>query len=257
RDLEAQNKQNGAFSKSEGMIKNGKAVLSQYEKLKLQREAGTVAATREVYESNSQMTEKRFDKARSEWLDKYRPTTKLTAKEKELIKMLNSTLSVAWDKTPLKDAIEFIQDKTNLNILVDENSLKDANVEYDDPVTLKGKKLPVRMILKKILADKGLTYIIKDAAIHVMTPEKARQYTVTRAYPIADLLPTPDPRLPKELNDLRMYKAAQELMFNLISTVEPASWQANGGPGVITLQPQTWSLVIRQTAEFHYQMGNG
>jgi hypothetical protein len=241
RDLESQNKQNGAFSKSEGMIKNSNATLSQYGKLKLQREAGTVAVTREVYETNSQMTEKRFDKARSEWLDKYRPTSKLTAKEKELLKMLNSTLTVAWDKTPLKDAIEFLQDKTNLNILVDENSLKEANVEYDDPVTLKGKKLPVRLILKKILADKGLTYIIKDA----------------RAYAVGDLLPVFMPQAGPFVNRVRMYQGVQQLMDLIVNTVEPATWQVNGGLGTMSFHEPSMSLVIRQTAEFHYQMGGG
>jgi hypothetical protein len=239
------------------MIKNGKAILSQYDKLRQRREDGIVATTREVYESNSQMTEKRFDKARSEWLDKYRPTTKLTAKEKELLKMLNSTLSVAWDKKPLKDAIEFIQDKTNLNILMDEGSLKEVNVEYDDPVTLKGNKLPVRMILKKILADKGLTYIIKDACLHVMTPDKAKQYQVARAYPVGDLLPVFMPQAGPFFNRARMYEGVQQLMDLIVNTVEPASWQVNGGWGTMSFHEPSMSLVIRQTAEFHYQMGGG
>jgi hypothetical protein len=255
RDLEAQNKQGGAFSKSEDMITNGKAVLSQYEKLKLKREGGVVNTTLEVYKTNAQMEEQRITAAFIA-AGKNRGQ-KLTDQEKQLLKMLNSTLSVTWDKTPLKDAIEFIQDKTNLNILVDEASLRDASVEYDDPVTLKGKKLPVRMILKKILADKGLTYIIKDACLHVMTPEKARQYTVTRAYPVADLLPVLMPQMGQFVNRVRMYQGVQQLMDLIVNTVEPASWQVNGGWGTVSFHEPSMSLLIRQTAEFHYQMGNG
>jgi len=237
------------------MIKNGKATLSQYDRLKQQREGGLVATTLDVYKSNAQMTEQRITAAFVA-AGKNRGQ-KLTEKEKEVLKMLNSTLSVTWDKTPLQEAIEFVQDKTNLNILVDENSLKEANVEYSDPVTLKGKKLPVRMILKKILADKGLTYIIKDAVLHVMTPEKARQYTVARAYPIGDLLPTMMPQMGQFANRVQMYQGVRQLIDMIINSVEPASWQANGGWGTISFHEPSMSLVIRQTAEFHYQMGNG
>jgi hypothetical protein len=254
-ELEAQNKQNGAYGKAESMIKSGNATLGQYGKLKLQREGGIVNTTLEVYKSNAQMEEKRITAAFIA-AGKNRGQ-KLSDAEKQLLKMLNSTLSVTWNKTPLKEAVEYIQEKTNLNILVDEASLRDANVEYDDPVTLKGKKLPVRMILKKILADKGLTYIIKDACLHVMTPEKAQKYTVTRAYGVADLLPVFMPQMGQFVNRVRMYQGVQQMMDLIVNTVEPASWQVNGGWGTISFHEPSMSLLIRQTAEFHYQMGNG
>jgi hypothetical protein len=255
RDVEAKGKQAIGFNKTEDMIKGARGTLSQYEKLKLQRETGVVGATREIYESASIMSEQRFNKERSQWLDKYRPTSKLTAKEKELLKMLNSVLSVNWDKTPLKDALEYLQDKTGQSILVDENSLREAMVEYDDPVTLKQKKLTVRVILKKILADKGLTYVIKDATIHVMTPEKAKSYMVTRAYPIGDLIPVYMQQMGPFLNTARQAQGLRQLVQSIIDTVDPASWQANGGSGTIGFHAPSMSLIIRQSAEIHYQMG--
>jgi hypothetical protein len=47
------------------------------------------------------------------------------------------------------------------------------------------------------------------------------------------------------------------LMDLIVNTVEPASWQVNGGWGTISFHEPSMSLLIRQTAEFHYQMGNG
>jgi hypothetical protein len=255
RDLDAKGKQAIGFNKTEDMIKGARGNLSQYDKLKLKRESGIVGATREVYESASIMGEQRFNKDRTQWLDKYRPTSKLTAKEKELLKMLNSVLSVNWDKTPLKDALEYLQDKTGQSILVDENSLREAMVEYDDPVTLKQKKLSVRVILKKILADKGLTYVIKDATIHVMTPEKAKSYMVARAYPVGDLLPVYMQQMGPFLNTARQAQGLRQLIQAIIDTVDPASWQANGGSGTIGFHAPSMSLIIRQSAEIHYQMG--
>jgi hypothetical protein len=253
RELEAQNKLNSPVGKADTMIKTGKNVLGQYDRLKLQREAGIVGATREIYETASVMQERRITDRFIKAGELRKP--KLTDAEKHLLKMLNSVMTPNWDKQPLKDVIEYIQDKTKISIFVDENSLKDANVEYDDPVTFKGPKVTVRTILKKVLADKGLTFIIKDAAVQVMTPERAKQFMVTRAYPVADLLPLVDARMGPFFNRAQMVVAVNDLISMIVNTVEPASWQVNGGTGTIIFNPATMSLTIRQPAEFHYQMG--
>jgi hypothetical protein len=47
-------------------------------------------------------------------------------------------------------------------------------------------------------------------------------------------------------------------MIELIqSTVEPRSWQANGGKANIVYDPGTMSLVIKQSAEFQSVIANG
>src|SRR5439155_22730521 len=99
----------------------------------------------------------------------------LTEAEKAVIKTLNSVMSVEYDKTIFRDVIDNLQERTKQTILLDRDSLRDANVEYDDPVTFKGNKVAVRTILRKVLGDRGLTYIIKDGAIQVVTPQKARE----------------------------------------------------------------------------------
>jgi hypothetical protein len=253
RELEAQKKQNGRYARAQDMINTGKGALSAYERLKQKREAGVLQIDREVMESASRITEERITERFIRASERAKP--KLTKAEIHLLKMLNSTLSVNFDKMPLKDAIEYLHDKTDINIFVDENSLKDANVEYDDPVSFKARKVTVRTILKKILADKGLTFIIKEAAVQVMTPEKAKQFMVVRAYPIADLLPLADPRMGPGLNRMQMLQSAQGIINLIVTTVEPESWKFNGGTGTIAFDPTTMTLVIRQTAEFHYQMG--
>ena len=44
---------------------------------------------------------------------------------------------------------------------------------------MRAKKVTLRTVLKKVFGDLGLTYIIKDATIEVMTPERAKNFTVT------------------------------------------------------------------------------
>jgi hypothetical protein len=253
RELEAQKRLGSPIGRADGMIKTAKSYLGSYDRLRQQRESGILAATLDIYESASRMQEERITKRFI--ASKGRDMPKLTEAEKHLLKMLNSTMTPSWDKQPLKDVIELIQDKAKISIFIDENSLKEANVEYDDPVTFKGPKTTVRVILKKILADKGLTFIIKDAAVQVMTPEKAKQFMVTRTYPVADLLPLANPQMGPFFNRAQMIQAVNDLITMIVSTVEPGSWQVNGGTGTISFLPTAQALIIRQTAEFHYQMG--
>jgi hypothetical protein len=253
REREAQAKQDSSYGKAKEFFKIGQDALSDYAKLRQRREQGVLAIGRETEKTFGQMTEQRITKAFVEAGERRKP--KLSQAEKDLLKMLNSTLSVDFKNTPLKDVIEYLHDKTGQNIFIDENSLKEAMVEYDDPVTFKARKVTVRTILKKVLADKGLTFIIKEAAIQVMTPAKAKEHVVTRAYPVGDLLPLIDPRLSPVMNRIQQIEHVKGLILMIQDTVDPASWQANGGTGTIRFEPTTMSLVIRNTAEFHYQMG--
>jgi len=181
----------------------------------------------------------------------------LTEKEKALLKTLNSVMTINYDNDKFRAVLDDLRVKTGLTIIVDEGSLEDAKVEYDDPVTFRGTKLNVRTVLKKVLGDKSLTYIIKEGCIQVMTPKKASEYLVTRSYPIGDLI-QPDPRMmgfgPFIQQQMMMQNAYQ--LINLIqTTIDPTYWQANGGPGSITYFGPSQSIVVRASAEMHYQLG--
>ena len=54
-----------------------------------------------------------------------------------------------------------------------------------------------------------------------------------------------------------MYQGVQQMMDLIVNTVEPASWQVNGGWGTISFHEPSMSLIIRAPAEFHYQFGGG
>ncbi|MBI2804556.1 MAG: hypothetical protein HYX68_06180 [Planctomycetes bacterium] len=189
---------------------------------------------------------------------KDRVSAKLTDKEKKVLKTLNSTISVEYEGDKFKTVIGALQDRTGLSIIIDEGSLKDANADYDDPVNFKVQKVSVRTVLKKILGDKGLTYIIKEGAIQVMTPKKASEFLVTRTYQIDDLI-APDPQVQMMFGpfvaQFQMAQNAQQLINLIQMTIEPQYWQPNG-PGSITFFFPTRSLVIRASTEMHYQLGS-
>jgi hypothetical protein len=240
-----------ASDTAKDFIKNAKDRLDSVKNSKTRKEKGLLDNQLEIDRSASMVMEQRITPrflAATE-----RRQQKLTAKEKALLKMLNSTLSVDFKDTTLKEALELIQEKTNNQwpIFLDEGSLKEANIESDEPVTFKVKKATVRTILKKILADKGLTYVIKEATIQVVTPQKAREMMVVRTYPIGDLMGAPNPLF--DPFGIQQVAAVNALINVIKTTIEPSIWEQGG---TITFFPPG-SLIIRAPAELHYQMGFG
>jgi hypothetical protein len=164
----------------------------------------------------------------------------LTAKERKILRTLDSTLSVAFRNSRFEDVIQYLQTATGLPIIVLKSAMEDAAVTYDTPVTLQVKNVSVRSILRKILGDLGLAYVIKDEAVQVVTPQQAREMMVVRVHYIGDLL------FGGEL--ARRIQAAQLIQL-ITSTIDPQSWEVHGGQGKIYYDDLRRSLVIKQNAE--------
>jgi hypothetical protein len=256
----------GTFNQAKDFIKTGNQALNSEAALKYKREQGVLAINREIMESASQLTEERITQR---FIDsKKRDQSKYTDAEKKLLKALNSVMTVDFDKntTTLKDALNVISERTGMPIFIDEGSVREKLGDGNDYDTVKvglktppGQKYTVRTILKKILADQGLTFIIKEAAVQVMSPEKARdpKNMVVRAYPVQDLIMPANAGPNPYMNRVQMVQAVNGLILNIMNAVDPESWvgQSPNGFGTITFHEQSMSLIIRHHAEFHYQMG--
>ena len=166
----------------------------------------------------------------------------MTAKEVKLLRALNSTISLQLNNQRLQDVIEYIQDRTDQSIVLDKTAMDDAGVTYDTPVTVNLKGVTLRTALQKVFRDLGLTYVIKDEVIQVVTPAQASQIMRTQVYYVGDLVSN-------------AFQAAA--LIDLIqSTVAPQSWVVNGGTGTIAYDPVRNALIIKQTAEFHPVLSN-
>ena len=55
-------------------------------------------------------------------------------------------------------------------------------------LTVSPKTIAMRTALRKVLADQGLSYVIKDEVIYVTTAAKAREMMSTRVYYVGDLV---------------------------------------------------------------------
>ncbi|MGF1578459.1 MAG: hypothetical protein ACFCD0_03765 [Gemmataceae bacterium] len=183
---------------------------------------------------------------------------KLNEKDAFLLKTLNSVMTVDFDGWRFQDVLEYMAKKTKAPILSNKLTLEDVGVTYDTVVNFRPKgKLTVRTILKTVLANNGLAYILKDGTIQVVTPEVARNTLTTRSYPISDLLPPPDPRFGQLYNLVQQRYAANSIMRMIVTTINPSSWAYNGGRGTIAYNEVTGSIVIRNSAELHFSLANG
>lgn len=175
----------------------------------------------------------------------------LTKKEKELLKALDTPLIVNFNKTRFRDAIDFFADKSGYPIAIHADSLVEVMASADDPVTYKTTKpLPMRTLLRKIVREVGLTYVLKDETLQVMTPERAREMLVIKTYPAGDVVA--DPKDPN--NTALKFIHAQRLIRIIHAMIEPLSWDVNGGPGSIVYEPNGETFVVRASAEIHLMM---
>jgi hypothetical protein len=200
-----------------------------------------------------------------DWAEKSRLRSKstipLTAKEQAIIKALNTTISVNFKDSRFEDVIEYLRTYTGQPILLDEADLKDAQLTYDTPITLQTKGVTVRTLLRKILGEFGLSYVVKEETIQVMSALKAKETMVTRSYYLGDLVALAGPLSGLQwgpfLNQAQTWQNIVQLIDLIQNTVDPQSWQSKGGSGTITFHAPSMSLVVKQSAEVHYMLGSG
>ena len=183
----------------------------------------------------------------------------LTAKEKTLLSALASPVQVNFKNSRFDDVIEYLQTLMGQPILIDATALKEAEITYETPVTLNAKGVTVRTALKKILAELGLGYVIKEETIQVTTLQRSRETMVVRSYPVGDLVSLQRAEFGqfggRPVTPLELKKNVDDLIQMIQSSVDPGSWQANGGTGTIAFHAPSNTLIIKQTAEVHMMMG--
>lgn len=180
-----------------------------------------------------------------------RAGVELTAKEQAILKALNTPVTVRFKGSRFEDVIEYLQTITGQTIFLDKAALDEAQVKYDAPVTISVRGVSVRTLLRKILSDLNLSYVVKDEVIQVTSAEKAKEMLVVRSYYIGDII------LGAGGNPVQAMQTVNQIIEMVQNSVDAASWRANGGSGSITFSPASMSLIIRQSAEVHAKLAEG
>ncbi|HEV3259803.1 MAG TPA: hypothetical protein VG013_23245 [Gemmataceae bacterium] len=182
----------------------------------------------------------------------------VTAKERAILDALNRPVTVHFQSSKFQDVIEFLSLCADQTIIPDKDSLKDADIDYDTPVSLNVKGLSLRTVLRQVLGGFGLTYVVKDEIIQVVSTERARKMMTVRAYSVADLVRIGglnELRFGPGAGNFQMMQSVTQLIDMIQGMADPESWKANGGEGTVIFDAASMSLAIRQSAEVHTMLG--
>ena len=160
----------------------------------------------------------------------------LSAKEKAIIEALDKPTTVNWTNTMLEEALQELSTQMNQNLFIDKKSLSDLGIELNKPTTLRATGVSIRTVLRQILAAQGLTFVVKDESIQVVTVEKARDLLVTRVYYLGDLVQSTGPfggapQWGPFIDYQQTMANVETIVKSITKSVDPLSWREAGGAG--------------------------
>jgi hypothetical protein len=185
----------------------------------------------------------------------------LSAKERSLIAALDQPVTVAFNNRPLEEVLQDLSNQMDQSLFLDRKSIEDQGVDLTRPVMLDAKGISARTVLRQVLAAQGLTFVVKDEAIQVVTVEKAREMLVTRVYYLGDLIQGVGPFGGAlqwgPLLDFQQTQAnAAFIADSITKSIDPLSWKERGGPGTVTFHFPSMSLIVRASSEVHATLGS-
>jgi len=95
------------------------------------------------------------------------PTKAVTPAEEQLLKKLQSPLSVQFAGTPLKDALHYFEEKGKVNVILNTSA---PGVDPLFPITIKLDNVTLASAIAWTARLAGLIYIARDEAAFVTTP---------------------------------------------------------------------------------------
>jgi len=235
--------------------------LNEYYRLLNERERRLLAVQADIQRSATPIAGDIEFPSAAKWAEitKMRSNTqRLTPQEKAILQALETPITLDLPDGKLEETLQWISDKFKIPFIIDKASMDQLMIGYDAPVKIKARQISTRTVLRKILGEVGLSYVVKDQVIQIMTPDRARGMLTTRVYYIGDLLGAFDMRLPPVLNQIQTAQNLAGLMDYITKNVDPDSWAINerGGLGSIAFDPLRGALIVKQSAEVHYFLGS-
>lgn len=184
----------------------------------------------------------------------------LTEKEEQILKSLDTAVSLNFQDRPFEEALQDLSNKINQELFIDKQSLKDAGLDLSRPITFKGN-VSARTALRAILQGNQLTFIVKGEMIQVVTLERAEKELTTRSYYLGDLvMGTGAFGNAIQFGPVASYQQAVQNADNLVKaikeSIDPRAWKDGGGACSVTFHMPSLSVVVKASTEVHALMGS-
>ena len=156
--------------------------------------------------------------------------------EQAILEALERKDSIDFVSEPLGRVVELLAERHGIQIVLATSTLADAAITPETPITKKLANVSLRTILREMLADLMLTYVIRDHVLQITTPEDAESILASWVYDVRDLV-EPDAK-----------RGFEDLIDLIRITIDPDSWEVVGGPGVVCSFGDRW-LNVTQTPD--------
>jgi type II secretory pathway component GspD/PulD (secretin) len=115
-------------------------------------------------------------------------TSEIDPRRQEVLNKLNTMrVTVDFSNSTLEEAISYLRDFTNINIIVDAEVYKNQS-EDQLKVTLKVKDLLLKSVLKLMLNSRELTAMYKEGVVLIVPKGKIDKAVTLQLYDVRDLL---------------------------------------------------------------------
>ncbi|RMG01226.1 MAG: hypothetical protein D6741_05525 [Planctomycetota bacterium] len=210
-----------------------------------------------------------------------------SSSEAKVWKALFQPVTFDFQETPLEEAVAYLAEKVDCDVVIDETALSDVGLDPSVPVTVRANGLLLKSALKTMLERHDLTFCVEDGCLVITTPEAAAPNRLVMVFDVTSLAgdspilssygggySTRGPSIPgmaaapgmgaeenqgggafgavpsPEIGACPAYDAASGLLDLLFATVEPTSWDTMGGMGssaVAVIRGRTCIVVAQNT----------
>jgi hypothetical protein len=166
-----------------------------------------------------------------------------SAADDAIMEKLGQSTSIAAVEIPLVDLISGMSEKNGIPMLIDKRALEEIGLSSEEPVSLQLQNVSLRSVLRLLLTELDLTYMVRDEVLKITTIEVAEMNLNNRIYFLEGLGGGPD-------------DAADSVRNVIMATVVPDTWDLLGGPSVITpfAVESRPAIVVSATTDVHDQI---
>ncbi len=166
---------------------------------------------------------------------------------------LDRPITAEFKDAALRDVVEVLSKTVEIPIVIDTLALEDFGIDTSIPINGQFKDTLLQFVLRRILSEQELVYIIRDEVLVITTPEEGESALVIGLYPVRDLVQTGDEPIIDSLGGTNF--DFDTLIATIESTVAPDSWDTVGGPGAIDVFLPVPTLVLAQMQDVHDEIG--
>lgn len=99
----------------------------------------------------------------------------------ELVHVLDEETELDFNEQPLTEVIEYLRQRHQIGIQIDDRTLSDSGASADVPITRTMKGVTLRSALKLLLSELDLSYVVRNGIVIVTSKKAAEQLLAAEA----------------------------------------------------------------------------